>query len=47
MNYHMHDMKRANDRDADVETLAQALIACALALFATALLVAAGAFIVF
>ena len=47
MTYHMHAMKRSNNRDADVETMAQALIACALALFATALLVAAGAFIVF
>lgn len=47
MIYHMQDIKRANTRGADVETIAQALIACALALFATALLVAAGAFIVF
>lgn len=46
MIYHMRDMKRARPAP-DVETLAQALIACALALFATALLVALGAVIVF
>ena len=46
MLYHMHDMKRARPAP-DIETLAQALIACALALFATALMLAAGAFIVF
>jgi len=46
MLYRMRDMKRARPAP-DAETLAQALIACALAMFACALMLAAGAFIVF
>ena len=46
MTYHMRDMKNLTPARAG-ESAGQALIACALALLATALLVAAGAFIVF